>query len=249
MKFLIINSSNKQSNKISQFIQKYFGLSSIIIESSTYAESADLIHNKQPQVILSSGSIDGKSIFKLIERFTPNADRNWFLTDKLAGNEIKAIRLGIAGICDFETEQELLLKTLNKVQNNDLVNTQPKMEKPIGLLDKVEQTLIIQTESGFSEIKLSSILYIEQIDTGVIYQTDNGEAFISKHSLMLTSNSLLKSNFKVVSSTVIVNVNKIQLIKPINNGCTIQFENMHSKNIQGVEIQKLMLDLKAVIFS
>lgn len=249
MKFLIINSSNKQSNKISQFIQKYFGLSSIIFQSSGYNESSEIIEKEEPGIILSSGSVEGKSIFNLIERFTPNAVRSWFLTDKSAGREIKAIRLGVAGICDFETEQELLLKTLNKVQNDGKSVSKEKVKPSAGMLDKVEQTLIIQTESGFSEIKLSSILYIEQVGSDVVYQTDNGEAFISKHSLMLTSNSLLKSNFKVVSSSIIVNVNKVKLIAPLENGCSIQFENNHVKKVYNVDIQVLMRSLDALIFS
>lgn len=245
MKFLIIDSHIKQSNEVRLFIQKHFGMSSKIVESNDYINAVNLIKSEAPQVILSTSVVNGKSIFSLIEQFAPNKERSWFLLDKISGQAIKAIRLGVSGICDFKTEQDFLLKTLNKVSKNLKTDT----NKTPQILDTINQTLIIQSHRGFREINLSSILFIEQNTNGVKFKVDSGEILTSNQNLMLASNSLLNNNFKVLTTSIIVNVNRVNSIIHLKSGCKIQFDNKLQKNIYNIDKQKLEAILGVKVFS
>lgn len=244
MRILIITSKKELQKQISQFVQKYFGQSSTIYIALTIEEASNIIENKNPEFILSNSLIAGASILKLIDRLPTNHSRNYFLLNMDKQNAIKAIRLGVRGMFDFETEQDRLVDAIVKINNKSSIK---KLENKLKVLSSdtdSEKSLIIQTTTGFKEIEFSKLLFVEYSNNKLHYNVKNCNTLESKHELIMVADNLPFKTFSVVTPNLIINSSNIVSIKPENPGCLIEFDDNTIKHIPEMGLDTLFRMIK-----
>lgn len=244
MKILIITSNTELQERIKSFVQKHFGEASIIHYACDIDEAGSIIINKNPECILSNSVVSGVHILKLVDFLPANHNRNYFILNIDEKNAIKAIRLGVRGMFDFETEQARLVDAIIKINDTSSIKRLESKLKALSNNSESEKSIIVQTKTGFKEIEFANLLFVEYTNNKLHYSVKNNYVLESKHELFMVANSLPYKTFSVVTPNLIINSQNVACIKPESNGCLIEFNDNTAKHIPNMGLDTLFRMIK-----
>jgi two-component system, LytTR family, response regulator len=218
MRALIVDDVEFVAESLKQLIVEFCEGVDVIGIANSADDAIKIINNEKPELVFLDIQMPGKSGFDLLNSFEKVDFAVIFVT---AYNEfaIKAVRFGAIDYLLKPVDIEDLKEAIERAK----IKTEEKALEIKNLLNNIENpgdssnTLIINSERGYTLIKISEIVRVEADGNYSYIYTDEGKRFVSSKNLKLFEKYLENYNFVRIHNSHVINLAKIDNLNTKDN--------------------------------
>ena len=225
MKALIVDDIESVAISLKQLITNFCDGVEIIGIANSVDKAIEIINSEKPDLVFLDIQMPGKSGFDLISSFEKIDFSVIFVTayDEFA---IKAVRFGAIDYLLKPVDIDDLIaaieraKVVNEEKSHQIKNLINNIQNP----GDQSNTIVINSERGFTIIKIADIIRIEADGNYSYIFTDEGKRHVSSKNLKQFEKFLENYNFVRVHYSHIINISKMDAMN-LKEALTVKMIN------------------------